>query len=182
MDPGVVGGGPYARYTRCRGLHRDGDRSGVHPGRAPSGRLACAASIMSASIAAIACVPAGAARRRLGKPSNACITTGNTISTVRITAFPISTPSLRVRPIMGSPRSSAKVGQLRVVQHESRRRAAGGILDPIPDAPRPVSFRTHGADPRHHRRVGLQLEGLGRRVQRELSRPGHSSAAALASA
>ena len=59
----------------------------------------------------------------------------------------------------------------------TRSRAAARI--PRPDAEHldPYNFHEDGAHARHHGRVGLQLEGLGRRVQRELPRAGHSPAA-----
>ena len=58
-------------------------------------------------------------------------------------------------------------------------------LDRLPRADaaasRPLPCRAHGVGARHHGRVGLQLEGQRRRLQRGLSRPGHPPAAPMVS-
>ncbi len=69
------------------------------------------------------------------------------------------------------------VGRLRLVQPRPGRGSAARVPRPGAPAPRAVPLRQDGAHPRHHRRVELQLEGVGGRVQRELSRAGHPPAA-----
>ena len=99
---------------------------------------------------------------------------------LRSSASPISTPSRR------APRPAA-------ASRNCRATAWGGFvwfsLDPnvgrcatsssrCTEHLDPYNFHEDGADARHHGRVELQLEGVGRRVQRELPRAGHPPAAA----
>ena len=121
--------------------------------------------------------PPGVRQRRAR--SSASITTGNTRSTARSSASPISTLSRRARrPAAASRNCLAQPGAASSGSVSTRTSGrCADFLDPVHRHLDPYNFPQDGADARHHGRVELQLEGLGRRVQRELPRAGHPPAA-----
>ena len=122
-----------------------------------------------------AAVPPGSAHR-----SSVPTITGNTTSTVRTGASPTSTPSRKARRQHGLREVKCdEWGSFVWFSMNPEAEPLAEFLRPDPGAPRSVSLRAHGADPRHHGRMGLQLEDLRRCLQRELPRAGHPSAAAV---
>ncbi len=168
-------GGLESDIRRARRLHLDGDRPRVGADRPAAGRQGARV---------LQCLPASRQSaapdgRRQRADVQVPVPPLGIRSRRRVQAHPGPRHLPAGRTALSRARRAAvrHLGQLRVVQPGPASRPAARVPRPDAAPPRSVQFPQDGAHARHHRRVELQLEGVGRRVQRELPRAGHPPAA-----